>query len=59
MDESTVKAASFFETFFGTFEQRFFGTQTISAWFPFDITTSPSLKPLTPAPTDITSPTLQ
>ena len=41
---STVKAASSSVTLSGIFEQRFKGTDTISAWGPFDITLSPGLK---------------
>src|SRR6266581_3173704 len=56
---STVKAAASSDTASGIFAHRFEGTHTISACRPFDATRSPTLNPLTPSPTSITTPALQ
>ena len=48
---STVKEAFSSETKSGTFAQRFIGTFTTSACFPFEITLSPFLKFFMPEPT--------
>ena len=54
-----MKAASSSVISSGTLATRFFGTQTNSAWFPFEATRSPTLNSATPFPTATTRPTLQ
>ena len=59
IDPITVNVASSSVTLYGILTTKFLGTQTISAWGPFDDTLSPIENSWTPLPTAITLPTLQ
>ena len=55
----TVNAAASSLTVSGILAHKFVGTHTTSACLPLDATRSPTENPVTPAPTCMTTPTLQ